>query len=160
MGKQEGITIRFSGICIRDLTLISRLERIHQSLHHHHLLPERRQRHRRRWTGLRRPQETFLLRRGRLLLSTFRHRRASRRGSGRTWCQTIHNPYHQHPQATGQDFCSRRSPQVDPAPKRQRNPFVVDMLISSNNHPRQHLHRRRRSLHFQSYWILVESFSP
>jgi len=72
-----------------------RLERTHRSLHHLLHPPEHRQRHRTGRKGLPRPQEAFLLLRGRRLLLTFRHPRLRlRRGSDRTWCHTIHNPYH------------------------------------------------------------------
>lgn len=160
MGQQKGTADRCPNVYFSDLTPISRPERTRRSLRRLVHPPEHRQHHRTRWKGLRRPQETFLLlHRGRLLLSTFHHRRVRfRPGSGRTWCPTIHNPFHQHPRAMRQDFSSRRSLQVGPAPRRQRRTFVVDMSTFSNNQPRQHPHRRRRLLHFQLHWIFIKIF--
>lgn len=85
MGQQEGTTDRYSDAYVSDLTPVSRPERTRRSLRRLLRPPEHKRRHRTRWKGPRRPQETFLLHRGPLLLSTFRRRRVSlRQGSGRT----------------------------------------------------------------------------
>lgn len=137
-----------------------RMEQRYRNLHRLPHLSGRRPHHQGRWKSLPRPQETSLpLLRGQLLLLTFRHRRVRLpRGSGRTWHQTIHSPYHQPQQVMRQDSSNHLSLRPVRAPKRRRKTSVVDTSTSSNNQIRHHLHRRRRSLHFHLHWIFIQSF--
>ena len=151
MGEQEGIANRHPSVCISDPTLIHRPEGTHRNLHRIPRPPGHRPHHLANWTSLHRPQETSLpLHRDQHLLSTF-HRPHARhcRGSGRTWCLTIRIPCHQRPRTMTPDSSSRQFLQVDLALKRQRKTFAVDMLTSSSNKPRRHLHHPRRLLYFR-----------
>ena len=146
MGEQEGNIYRYPGAPISYLTFIPRLEGTQRNLH---LLPRllgRRPRPPPDRQCLLHLQETSPpLHRDPHQLSTFHrlHARHCRR-SGRTLYLMNRIPCRLHPRAMTLGAFSRRFLQVGPALKHQRKMFAVDMLTSSSNQPRHHLHHLRR----------------